>query len=173
MSVIIIKYVTMDQDSTNFDYEQRIAHVVWAAHILSYLTGGRSNTTLSVPELDDDEDLDADKLEVKTDQAGGLTDSDRSLRFKFLDCVAELLSPSRGWQHVVATGLRESEDFIDIDIARNDGFDTAQSYYSVRESHVEVADLHSYLGHIQKYLLSTFEQGMNPLTHHEHRLTLL
>jgi hypothetical protein len=163
----------MDQHSATFDHEQRIAHVVWAAHILSYLTGERSNTTLLPPELDDDEDFDADKFDAETDKTGGFTDSDHSLRFKFLDCVAELLSPSKGWQHVLATGLRESEDSIDIDIARNDGFDTAQSYYSVGESHVEVADLHSYLGHLQKYLLSTSERGMNPLTHHEHRLILL
>lgn len=156
----------MDQRSASIRYEQRIAHVVWASHILSYLTGERSNTTLLLPELDDDENFDTDKLEAETDKAGNLIDSDHSLRSKFLDCVAELLSPSKGWQHVVATGLRESEDFVNIDIARNDGFDKAQSCDGVRGSHVKVADLRSYLGHLQKYLLSASQQGMKPLTHH-------
>lgn len=163
----------MDQHSASFNYEQRIAHVVWGAHILHYLTGERSNTTPLLPELDGDEGFDVDKLDVQTDKAGDLIDSDQSLRFKFLDCVAELLSPSKGWQHVVATGLRESEDFVVIDIARNDGFDIAQSFYRVRESHIEVANLHSYLGHLQKYLLSTSERGMNPVTHHKNYLILL
>ena len=157
---MVPSYVTMDQHSASFTYEQRIAHVVWAAHILSYLTRGRSHTTLLLPELDDDEDFDADiLLDAETDKARSLVDSDPLLRFKFLDCVAELFSPSKGWQHVVATGLRESEDFVNIDVARNDGFDRAQSYYSVGESDAEVADLDSYLGHVQNYLLSTIEQG--------------
>ena len=35
------------------NYEEHIAHVIWAAHILHYLSGERSQTGL-LPELDTD-----------------------------------------------------------------------------------------------------------------------
>lgn len=41
---------------------------------------------------------------------------------KFLDCIAQLLSPCKGWNGVTATAIREREDGVEVDVARNDGF---------------------------------------------------
>lgn len=78
-------------------YEQRVARVVWAAHILSYLTEKRSHIELLPPEVaEEEEGLECDELDVETERTGILYGSRESVRSKFLDCIAQLLSPSKG-----------------------------------------------------------------------------
>jgi hypothetical protein len=57
--------VTLGCRAAHYNYEEHIAHVIWAAHILPYLSGERSQTGL-LPELDTDEDFDADEPDVET-----------------------------------------------------------------------------------------------------------
>ena len=138
-------------------YEECIAHVIWAAHILHYLVGERSQTRL-LPELDDEEDFDGDELDVETENEVILTNSGDLVRSRFLDCIAELVSPSKGWDHVTTTGLRESMDSIEIDITRNDGFGIAGGLEGGK-FHAEDADT-QYFEHLQKYLASASEESM-------------
>jgi hypothetical protein len=131
------------------NYEEHIAHVIWAAHILHYLSGERSQTGL-LPELDADEDFDVDEPDVETQNDIIQTAPVDSVRSKFLDCVAELLSPSKGWDYVVSAGLRESVECIELDVARNDGFSqTVESKVGdplVRDGNTW------YINQLQKYL---------------------
>lgn len=87
------------------------------------------------------------------------TGSGDSVRSKFLDCVAELASPSKGWDYVAATGLKESVDSIVIGLARNDGFHIAGGLQSTA-SHAKNSNT-QYLDHLQKYLASATEESMN------------
>jgi hypothetical protein len=131
------------------NYEEHIAHVIWAAHFLHYLSGERSQTGL-LPELDTDEDFDADEPDVETQNGIIQTASVDSVRAKFLDCVAELLSPSKGWDYVVSAGLRESVECIELDVARNDGF--SQTIES-KAGEPLVRDANTwYINQLQKYL---------------------
>ena len=109
---------------TRHNYQEHVAYVIWAAHILHYIGGERSQTGL-LPELDTDEDFDTDELDVETQNDIIDTAPVDSVRSKFLDCVAELLIPSKGWDYVVSVGLRELIESIKLDVARNDGFTQA------------------------------------------------
>ncbi|KFY19104.1 hypothetical protein V493_08143 [Pseudogymnoascus sp. VKM F-4281 (FW-2241)] len=137
-------------------YEESMARVVWAANILYYLVGERNQSQL-FPELDE-EDFDGDDFDAETENEVVLTGSGDSVRSKFLDCVAELASPSKGWDYVVATGLKESVDSIEIGIARNDGFHIAGGLQSTT-SHAKKSNM-QYLDHLQKYLASATEESI-------------
>ncbi|KAF4631807.1 hypothetical protein G7Y89_g6314 [Cudoniella acicularis] len=155
--------ISMDIPEGEIDapYEERIAHVVWAAHILSYLAGERNQTGL----IDfTEEGFDGEESDAETDKGIDLTGSDGSIRRKFLDCVAELLSPSKGYDYVVTTGLRESEDYVEIDVARNGDFGEPGSRNSVAKS-----TYRRYFDHFEEYLASASEHvgnyhqsGMSP-----------
>lgn len=142
-------------------YGESIARVVWAAHILSYLTGEQSHAeTLQSETGDEDEDdSDGSESDAETDKWSDLTSADKHIRSKFLDCVAELLSPENGWDHVVAVGLLECEDFIEIDVARNDGFHAVKSQQG-GSTRAEGAGL-QYIEHLREYLSSILDQGVN------------
>ena len=111
------------------EHEEVIARVGWAIFILSYLTQKRSHAELPLCD-DDEEDKDEDHdeqgdLDADTERTVVLNGPEDSIRSKFLDCIAQLLSPSKGWHNVSATALREHEDHVAIDIARNDCFGKA------------------------------------------------
>jgi hypothetical protein len=133
------------------NYDEHIAHVIWAAHILHYLSGERSQTGL-LPELETDEDFEADESDVETQNNMIQTAPIDSVRSKFLDCVAELLSPSKGWDYVVSAGLRQSVECTEIDVARNDGFsrivESEAGEQLVRDGNTW------YIDQLQKYLAS-------------------
>lgn len=107
--------------------EESHARVFWAAQILYYLTKDRSheellkaeNTVGSGSHTDDSSDHETDYETQKNMILSGPRDS---IRQKFLDCIAQLLSPCKGWDGVTATAIREGEDGVEVDIARNDGF---------------------------------------------------
>ncbi|KAI9642996.1 hypothetical protein NHQ30_008730 [Ciborinia camelliae] len=111
-------------EKSEIEFEERVAHIVWAAHILSCLTntkrhGGLQQEDTSVEE----QDFDYSEVDADTERTVILQGSEDSIRSKFLDCLAQLLSPSkREWGSVTATALREREDFVEIDVARNDCF---------------------------------------------------
>lgn len=114
--------------------EEVIAHVVWAAHILSYLTNKRNNVKLT-DEANDDSDNDEvndHETDCETEKAVILSGSRDSVRRKFLDCIAQFFSHCKGWDGVTVSALREMEDGVEVDIARNDGFssDTEDVRYS-------------------------------------------
>ncbi|KAL9099992.1 MAG: hypothetical protein Q9163_004573 [Psora crenata] len=106
--------------------EERIARVVWAAYILSYLSKQRRHRQLQPPDLageeEEEEGFEGSELDAVTERTAVLQEPRESIRSKFLDCIAQLLSPSKGWESVTATALREREDFVEVDIARNDCF---------------------------------------------------
>lgn len=110
-----------------YPQEECLARVVWAAHILYYLTKNRShaelleteNTTEIGGHTDDSSDYEADYETEKNMILSGPRDS---IRQKFLDCIAQLLSPWKGWNGVTATAIREGEAGVEVDIARNDEF---------------------------------------------------
>ena len=107
------------------NHEQRVAHVVWAAHILSYLTEKRSHIELLPSGNGEEDGFECNELDAESERQNILHGPRDSVRSKFLDCIAELLSPSKGWDNVTATSLHEQEDFVDIVIARNDCFGMA------------------------------------------------
>ncbi|KAJ5740628.1 hypothetical protein N7493_000500 [Penicillium malachiteum] len=101
----------------------QVARIIWAVHILSFLTTGNkgheSDTELQHANTTEEEFEDLE-VDTSTEHATLLTTSNESVRKKFLDCVAQLFSSRKGWYGVTAAALREREDFVEIDIARND-----------------------------------------------------
>ncbi|KAF7866920.1 hypothetical protein EAF04_005761 [Stromatinia cepivora] len=115
------------------EIEERVAHIVWAAHILFYLTKTKTNVGLQQDSSDDEEEVDCNEIDAVTERTSILQCSKTSIRSKFLDCLAQLLSPSKDGCSVTATTLREREDFVEIVVARNDCFGlTAESLSSER-----------------------------------------
>ncbi|KID94862.1 hypothetical protein MAJ_09161, partial [Metarhizium majus ARSEF 297] len=118
-----------------------LARVVLASHILSYRnphTGTLSYkdkptaSATGYQDLDSDEDegLDEDiDVETATQIADLLTPCDIDVREKFLSCVAELLSHSKGGATVTAAALREKEDSVEVDLSRNGGFGAHDETY--------------------------------------------
>lgn len=103
--------------------EECFPRVLWANCILWYLYKLRSQTGIVSSNSDeaqlsfyDDGDED---LEIQSTAATVLADSDEEVRMKFLDCLAELLSPVEGGDSVTATALRENEDYVEVHVARN------------------------------------------------------
>jgi hypothetical protein len=114
-------------EATMEEPSDELARVVRAAYILSYLNKYTIVAYQTISARSDDGDHDEeleDDVEVEsTDHSTHLlTAVDTSPRQKFLNCIAELLAHTRGGQHVTATALRESEDRVEIDVARNRGF---------------------------------------------------
>ncbi|KAL4876938.1 hypothetical protein BJY04DRAFT_210300 [Aspergillus karnatakaensis] len=110
-----------------YPHEESIARVVWAAHILSYLTNKRNHEELYDVGNNAQRDSDTDELsdcdtDYETEKTVVLSGPRDSVRRKFLDCTAQLLSPCKGWDGVTATAIREAEDGVEVDIAGNDGF---------------------------------------------------
>ncbi|RHZ69172.1 hypothetical protein CDV55_107132 [Aspergillus turcosus] len=107
-------------------HEESITRVVWAAHILSCLTNTRYHEEqheVDDAERDGDTDEPSDcETDYETVETAVLSGTRDSIRRKFLDCIAQLLSPCKGWDGVTATAIREGEDRVEVDIARNDGF---------------------------------------------------
>jgi hypothetical protein len=130
----------LDQPATKMEStdEERIARIIWAGHILSYLAKHQSNIRLqgmqqvqaTGEEEDEEEELDNEQLDAATEKMVNLSESPESVRFRFLDSIAELLSPSKGWEYVTATALREREEFVEIDVARNDCFGPVRQDWS-------------------------------------------
>jgi hypothetical protein len=126
------------------------ARVVWASHILLYMNpytaitpDNRLQATTSESGLDKagsdkendedsndgtdlDEEIDAKIASENTDL---LTPYDTNIREKFLNCVAELLSHSKGGAAVTATALREKENSVEVDLSRNSGFQVQDERY--------------------------------------------
>ncbi|KAL2012922.1 hypothetical protein VTN00DRAFT_447 [Thermoascus crustaceus] len=69
--------------------------------------------------LDDDEEKD---MEIEITAATALAGSDEEVWMKFLNCLAELLSPVKGGDSVTATAVREREDYVEVDVVRNRDF---------------------------------------------------
>ncbi|KAI1780279.1 hypothetical protein F4818DRAFT_435485 [Hypoxylon cercidicola] len=116
----------MPPDENNEELEERQAHVVWAAHILSYLTKQKPHVALRQPpvanEEEGEEEMEPNDLDTVTEANAVLTDSTTSIQSKILDCIAQLLSPSKGWNYVTATAMRDGIDSTEIIVARNDCF---------------------------------------------------
>jgi len=139
-------------------YEERIARVVWAAHILSYLTKKRSHLELETPNAaEEEEGLECGELDAETERRVVLQGSGSSIRSKFLDCIAQLLSPSKGWEDVTATALREREDFVEVDIARNDCFGVARNGGPAEHEFGRVET--DYCRKLEDYLSAGTQQG--------------
>ncbi|KAH6848438.1 hypothetical protein B0I37DRAFT_286967, partial [Chaetomium sp. MPI-CAGE-AT-0009] len=122
---------------------ERTARIIWAGHILSYLTKHQSNTRLQglqqvqaieeeEEEEEKEEELDYEQLDAATEKMAFLSAPQEWIGFRgrFLDRVAQLRSPSKGWEYVTATALREREDFVEIDVARNDCFGVVRGDWS-------------------------------------------
>ncbi len=120
----------MEHSKASDSCQGRVAHVIWAAHILAYLSKKESHPLVQQPghssndEEGDHEDMDAEDIDADTDITAALTGTTDSIliQTKVLDCIAQLFSPAKGWAYVTATAIRQREDFVEIDIARNDSF---------------------------------------------------
>ena len=123
-------------DSSSLEVSDELVHVVWSSHILSLL----NPYTITAPDepwqpkqdVNDDDGADFDN-ELDQDftsiDAELVTASSEVLRQKFLDCTCELLAHTKGGKSVTATALREKEDEIEVDIARNNGLNTEDKVY--------------------------------------------
>ncbi|KAJ6009386.1 hypothetical protein N7522_004402 [Penicillium canescens] len=111
----------------NCPHGECTVRVVWAAHILSYLKDNQNHEELHEAEnnlecgsnIDESSDYETD---YETDKNVIMSGPRNSVRQKFLDCIAQLLSPCKGWNGVTATAIREGEHGVEVDIARNDSF---------------------------------------------------
>jgi len=110
--------------------DKAFARVVWAAHILQSLSMSHDKL-FEDTDADDGSESDCDRGEndarsddeTKSDVNDLITSSTENLREKCLNCIAELLSRQKGWHFVTTATLREREDSVEVDIARNSGFD--------------------------------------------------
>lgn len=142
--------------------EDRTARIIWAGHILSYLTRNQSNIRLQglqraqaiEDEEEEEEVLHDDQLDsdAATERMACLSGSLESIRFRFLDCAAQLLSPSKGWEYVTATALRERENFVEIDVARNDCFGPTRGDWSASVGADSGAVEEEYFRKFEKYM---------------------
>jgi hypothetical protein len=121
-----------------------LAHVVWASVILSLQNPHTITTTGDGPshrnqeslaeDREYEEDSDTDSVDDSTEdlasmEAGQLAGTGDKLRQKFLDCISELLEHTKGGKYVTATTLREKEEQIEVEIARNSDFTTDDKKY--------------------------------------------
>ena len=124
-------------DPPSLKLPQELINVVWASHILSLRNPHtiiasddalQANQDLSDDEEEDfdDDGPDDDSLSTKADF---LTASSDVLRQKFLDCISELLAHTKGGDCVTATALREKEDDVEVDVARNNGLKLEDEAY--------------------------------------------
>ncbi len=134
-------FVVMEASSATASKE--LCRVVWASHILSYLnpyTDAVSGSQERNPSQPNGDHLDSgEETEVEEEDDGErasldndtLTPYDPDIRKKFLNAIAELLSHTKGGANVTATALRENEDSIEVDLARNGGFQQSDEQYLV------------------------------------------
>lgn len=135
--------------------EELTARIIWAGHILSYLTTHRNNIRLQ--ELHEEEqEFDDDAATGRIDCLSG---SENSIRFQFLDCVAQLLSPSKGWEYVTATALREREHFVEVDVARNDCFGALRGDWSAGAASDPGGAEEEYFRKLETYMAAVAQQG--------------
>ena len=118
----------------NYRHEECTARVVWAAHILSYLKGNQNHEELHEAENNvecggNTDELSASETDYETEKNMILSGPRESFRQKFLDCIAQLQSPCKGWNGVTATAIREGEDGVKVDIARKDGFLSDEDHF--------------------------------------------
>ncbi|KAK2734482.1 hypothetical protein FQN55_002652 [Onygenales sp. PD_40] len=125
-------------DSSRPKASDELVHVVWASHILSYMNpytiiaSDRPSNLQSKQEVNDDDGSDFDdgpNHDFSSIDNEPLTDNSEVLRQKFLDCICELLAHTKGGKTVTATALREKEDEVEVDIARNNGFNAKDEAY--------------------------------------------
>ncbi len=147
--------------------------VTWAILIMSYLTPSRSHASLHTSDEEFDEEFDAefDRSSLDTETAEILnrpTDPDRA---RFLDCIAQLLSPNKGWDYVCATAMRENEDCVTINVARNDSFGIASS----EPGNAQLPSFNTceaeYCGHLVEYLSMTEKGSVPSPRHYNNNLT--
>ncbi|OJJ85389.1 uncharacterized protein ASPGLDRAFT_168477 [Aspergillus glaucus CBS 516.65] len=138
---------------TETAHEVRAARIVWAAHILSYLTNNRSHAELHQLDADPGEFEDC-ASDYKTENNVVLTGPEEFVRQKFLNCIAQLLSPSKGWDFVTAVAVRESENFVEVDVARNDSF--------LSEDNDHGYETRDYCSKLEEYLRTNAEDIDSP-----------
>ena len=82
-------------------------------------------------EDDGEEDFEGnlDANEISHNQAATLGAYDEPIREKFLNRIAELLSHTTGGKYVTVAALREKEDRVEVDIARNSPFESRDLVY--------------------------------------------
>ena len=124
------------------------SHTLSGRLILWFLSANRSQQDLILDDPDDcfkecDDNFGDDATD--TGNLGLLTLSDEGMRIKFLNGLAELLSPAKGWNYVSATALRESEDEVEVDLVRNGGFSNKESHESQADAGY-IAALRHFIG---------------------------
>lgn len=87
-----------------------------------YFNNDDANSESQVSDLDDDKTFD-----TETDRATTLAGSEpkthrRRYKAKFLDALAELLSPKHRWSYINTTSLQGGPGGVTITVARNDRF---------------------------------------------------
>lgn len=128
-------------------YSDQLARIIWASQILHLLTSERAQVSLLLPEAEreavdlGDEDDEDDETPFDSDVATIIADLESGqgvkVRQSFLDCIAELLACANGWAYVTATALREREDNVEVDVARNIGFEVRdEEYQSLLQRHL-------------------------------------
>ena len=142
------------------------ARVAWAVYILYCLTQKRSHTELPLPDATEEEEegYGQSDLDAETERMVVLQGPSASIRFKFLDCIAQLLSPSKGWDNVTATALREHEDFVAIDVARNDSFGAVSNSWPGQHACAFGRRETKYCAELKNYLSTTQQGGLLSLT---------
>lgn len=109
-----------------YTHEESIARVVWAAHILYFLTNNRNHEKLHEADNNADRDGDTDELsdcggDYDTENYDSIGSSKfRSSKIPGLYCAGAIALQGMGWGH--CSGYTEGEDGVEVDIARNDGF---------------------------------------------------
>ncbi|PGH01263.1 hypothetical protein GX51_05318 [Blastomyces parvus] len=101
-----------------YSHEECITRVVWAAHLLSYRSNNRNHEEVygagdNAEHYNNTNELSDCGTDYETEQTVILSGPRDSVRRKFLDSIAQLLSPCKGWGR---------EDGVEVDVARNDGF---------------------------------------------------
>lgn len=133
-----------------YPQEESLARIVWAAHILYYLTKNQNHEELLEAEnnleyASDTDDSSDHETDYETKKNMILSGPRYSIRQKFLDFIAQLLSPCKGWNGVTATAIREGEDGVEVVITRNDGFCLDEDCFD-SEIRVYCKMLEEYLG---------------------------
>lgn len=62
----------------------------------------------------DTDDSSDGETDCETEKNAILSGPQDSVRRKFLGCIAQMLSPCKGWDGVTATAMREGEDGVEV-----------------------------------------------------------
>lgn len=143
------------------EHEVAFARLVWSAHILFYLSRSQSQPPLvvsdglrrddvsNVDRTDVNEDWDEEHEDFRSDIVDNLTNSGEAVQKKFLDALAEVLSPSKGWHAVTVTMLQQHEEHVDVFIARNGGLDVG----------LKNSEDGPYLDHVKRFMAGEIDEG--------------